>query len=159
MAVKKKLAHINFSRVRDIVKFPGPEDLNEITYVASATNFRRCLLNQYGNDSIDIDHEIETNPDTMLTYLGYRRFLVSDLQYIFPLSENRSKTNYKKNVKFLAKQMLIRGYVSDGHHEAHYNETILRPAFVGVCWRCEVGLSESPSTFDSPIDRRAQDFT
>lgn len=112
MALNKKLAHIKFSRIRDLVKFPGPEDLNEITYVASATNFRRCLLNEYGDDNIDIDHEIETNPDTMLTYLGYRRFLVSDLQYIFPLSENRSKKNYKKNVKFLAKQMLIRGYVS-----------------------------------------------
>ena len=48
---------------------------------------------------LDIDHEISTQPDTMLTYLGYRRFLVSDLKYIFPLSEDRSKTNYKKNVK------------------------------------------------------------
>ncbi|KAF2171433.1 hypothetical protein M409DRAFT_63711 [Zasmidium cellare ATCC 36951] len=120
MSIKKKLANIEFSRIRDLVKFPGPENLNEITYVASATNFRRYLLNEFGNDNIDIDHEIETNADTMLTYLGYRRFLVSDLQYIFPLSEDRSKTNYKKNVKFLAKQMLIRGYAFAGAVKAAY---------------------------------------
>lgn len=112
MASQKKFDHIGFSRIRDLVKFPGPDNLNEITYVASATNFRRYLLNEFGKDNLDIDQEISTQPDTMLTYLGYRRFLVSDLKYIFPLSEDRSKTNYKKNVKYLAKQMLIRGYVS-----------------------------------------------
>lgn len=112
MATQRKLSHLKFSRIKDLVEFPSPEKLNEITYVASATNFRRCLLNQYGDDNINIGHEITSNGDTMATYLGYRRFLVSDLQYIFPLSENRSKTAYKKNVKYLAQQMLIRGYVS-----------------------------------------------
>jgi ATP-binding cassette, subfamily G (WHITE), member 2, PDR len=112
MATELKCDHIRFSRLRDLVKFHGPDELNEITYVASATNFRRALLNEFGKDDLDIDHEIETNADTTMTYLGYRRFLVSDLQYIFPLSDGRSKTAYKKHVKYLAKQMLVRGYVS-----------------------------------------------
>jgi pyoverdine/dityrosine biosynthesis protein Dit1 len=76
----------------------------------SATNFRLCLLNQYGDDNTDIEREITTNPNTMATYLGYRRFLVSDLKFVFPLGAVRSKTAYKKDVKFLAQQMLIRGY-------------------------------------------------
>jgi pyoverdine/dityrosine biosynthesis protein Dit1 len=111
MAVKKGFNHIDFSRLRDLVNFPLPEKLDEITYVANATNFRRFLFNKYGRDDLDIDQEIATNPDTQMTYLGYRRFLESDLRYIFPLGEGRSNKSYKRDVKYLAKQMLIRGYV------------------------------------------------
>ena len=112
MAAEKGFSNIGFSRLRDLVSFPLPQQLDEITYVANATNFRRFLFNKYGKDDIDIDHEIVTNPDTHLTYLGYRRFLESDLRYIFPLGKGRSNHSYKRDVKYLAKQMLIRGYVS-----------------------------------------------
>lgn len=112
MAVQKGFNHIGFSRLKDIVDFPTPERLEEITYVANATNFRRFLFNKYGKDDLDIDHEIATNPDTQMTYLGYRRFLESDLRYIFPIGNGRSGHGYKKDVKYLAKQMLIRGHVS-----------------------------------------------
>ena len=112
MAVEKGFRHIDFSRLKDLVNFPLPEKLEEIVYVANATNFRRFLFNKYGNDDLDIDREIATKPDTQLTYLGYRRFLESDLRYIFPLGQGRSNHSYKRDVKYLAKQMLIRGYVS-----------------------------------------------
>lgn len=112
MAIAKDFKHIDFSRIRDLVKFPGPETLNEITYVANATNFRRFLLNEHGRDDIDIEYEIANNEDTKMTYLGYRRFLESDLRHIFPLGVGRSSNGYKRNVKYLAQQMLIRGYVS-----------------------------------------------
>ncbi|KAF2154528.1 hypothetical protein K461DRAFT_319076 [Myriangium duriaei CBS 260.36] len=120
LALRKNFDRLRFSRIRDLVKFPGPETLNEITYVASATNFRRCLLNEHGKDNLDIDHEIATSDDTMLTYLGYRRFLVSDLRYIFPLGSERSGNSYKRNVKYLAKQMLIRGYAFAGAVKTAY---------------------------------------
>jgi hypothetical protein len=51
-----------------------------------------------------------------MTYLGYRRFLESDLRYIFPLGKGRSGHSYKRDVKYLAKQMLIRGHVSTTYH-------------------------------------------
>jgi ATP-binding cassette subfamily G (WHITE) protein 2 (PDR) len=114
LTVQKGFQHIVFSRLRDFVDFPLPEKLEEITYVANAMNFRRFIFNRYGNDNLDIDHEIATNPDTKLTYLGYRRFLESDLRHIFPLGNGRSSNGYKRDVKYLAKQMLIRGYVSFG---------------------------------------------
>ena len=112
MAVQKGFNQVDFSRLKDLVNFPLPEKLEEITYVANATNFRRFLFNKYGKDDLDIEHEIATNPDTRMTYLGYRRFLESDLRYIFPLGEGRSNHSYKRDVKYLAKQMLIRGHVS-----------------------------------------------
>ena len=111
MAIQKGFRQVDFSRLKDLVNFPLPEKLEEIIYVANATNFRRFLFNQYGKDNLDIDHEIATNPDTRMTYLGYRRFLESDLRYIFPLGEGRSNHSYKRDVKYLAKQMLIRGHV------------------------------------------------
>ncbi|KAL8922380.1 MAG: hypothetical protein Q9208_005233 [Pyrenodesmia sp. 3 TL-2023] len=114
MAIQKGFSHIGFSRLRDLASFPLPEKLDEITYVANATNFRRFMFNKYGKDNLDIDHEIATNPDTEMTYLGYRRFLESDLRYIFPLGAGRSNHSYKKNIRYLAKQMLIRGYAFAG---------------------------------------------
>lgn len=115
MAMQKGFRQVDFSRLKDLVNFPLPEKLEEIAYLANATNFRRFLFNKYGKDNLDIDHEIATDPDTRMTYLGYRRFLESDLRYIVPLGEGRSNHSYKRDVKYLAKQMLIRGHVSIFH--------------------------------------------
>jgi hypothetical protein len=113
MAVEKGFTYIEFARMKHLLDFPIPdEELREITYVANCTNFRRLLINTYGKDDLDIDQEIANNPDTRLTYLGYRRFLESDLKYIFPPTKDRTKNGYRRDVKFLAKQMLMRGYVS-----------------------------------------------
>lgn len=112
MAIEKGFSHIRFSRLKDIVKVPLPEKFGEITYVANATNFRRSLLNNFGKENLDVDNEIATKPDTLMTYRGYRRFLESDLQYIFPTGQNRSNHGYKKDVSYLAKEMLRRGDVS-----------------------------------------------
>ncbi|KAM0262593.1 hypothetical protein ACHAQJ_001638 [Trichoderma viride] len=71
--------YIKFVRMRDILDFPVPERMTEIIYVANCTAFRLLLLNQYGRDDLNIDHEIATNPDTKLTYLGYKSILESDL--------------------------------------------------------------------------------
>ncbi|KAL8992956.1 MAG: hypothetical protein Q9188_007456, partial [Gyalolechia gomerana] len=120
MAVQKGFNHVDFSRLKDLVNLPLPEKLEEISYVANATNFRRCLFNKYGEDNLDIDHQIATNPDTQMTYLGYRRFLESDLRYIFPLGNGRSNKAYKKDVKYLAKQMLIRGHAFAGAVKAAF---------------------------------------
>ncbi|KKK24685.1 transferase family protein [Aspergillus rambellii] len=114
MATKKKFHWIGFSRIRDLLDFPLPEKLSEISYVANCTTFRRLLLNKYGRDDLNIDHEISSNPDTKLTYLGYKRFLESDLKHIFPRGADRSAHSYKRDCKYLAKQMLIRGYAFAG---------------------------------------------
>lgn len=111
MAEKKGFKNIAFARIKDLVSCDLPEQLREITYVANCTNMRRILLNEHGRDDLDIDKEILDNPDTKLTYLGYCRFLESDLKHIFPLEGNSNRA-YKRDVKYLAKEMLKRGYVS-----------------------------------------------
>ncbi|GFF76268.1 hypothetical protein IFM47457_04106 [Aspergillus lentulus] len=109
MAAQKQFKYIVFSRIKDLLDIPLPEKMSEIVYVANCTTFRRLLLNKYGRVGLDIDHEIASNPDTKLTYLGYKRFLESDLKYIFPRGAHRSAHSYKRDCKYIAKQMLIRG--------------------------------------------------
>lgn len=111
MAIQKGFSNILFSRIRDLLDISLPENLTEIVYVANCTNFRHLLLNQYEKADLNIDDEIAKNADTKLTYLGYKRFLESDLQHIFPRGKSRSAHSYKRDCKYLAKQMLIRGYV------------------------------------------------
>ncbi|KAJ5779598.1 hypothetical protein N7457_007318 [Penicillium paradoxum] len=114
MAIQNKFDFISFSRLKDLLEFPMPEKISEIVYVANCTTFRRLLFNKYGKEDLDIDYEIRTNPDTKLTFLGYKRFLESDLKHIFPRGANRSANSYRRDCKYLAKQMLIRGYAFAG---------------------------------------------
>lgn len=120
MAERKAFSRLAFSRLQDLVAVKNlPDELVELTYVANATNFRRTLFNVYGRDGdIDIDHEIATNPDTLMTYKGYSRFLKSDLQYIF--GAPKGGVRYRKDVKYLAKQMLVRGYAFAGAVKARF---------------------------------------
>ncbi|KAB5554465.1 Pyoverdine/dityrosine biosynthesis protein-domain-containing protein, partial [Coniochaeta sp. 2T2.1] len=119
MALQKGFLNIDFARLRDLVDFPFPlpERLDEVTYVANATNFRRCVLNTFGKDDLDIGREIATNQDTLMTYCGYCRFLGSDLQYVFPSASGKM---YRKTVKYMARQMLIRGYAFTGALKPRY---------------------------------------
>ena len=116
MAIEKGFTNIEFSRLRNFVprdaELKLPETLDEISYVANATNFRRYILNKFGKDDLDPEHLIATEEDTRLTYQGYCRFLTSDLKHIFTLGADRTGKAYKRETKYLAKQMLIRGYVS-----------------------------------------------
>jgi pyoverdine/dityrosine biosynthesis protein Dit1 len=116
MTAENGFTNISFSRLRDFVPADStlklPDKMDEISYVANATNFRRFILNKFGKDGLDVDQLIATDTDTRLTYQGYRRFLMSDLRHIFTLGADRNSTAYKRETKYLAKQMLVRGVVS-----------------------------------------------
>ncbi|KAM0272547.1 hypothetical protein ACHAQH_008683 [Verticillium albo-atrum] len=114
MAVQKQFDHVGFCRIGDLLDSPMPKEMRDIVYIANCTNFRRMLLNEHGKTDLNIDDEIASNPDTKLTYLGYKRFLESDLKHIFPRSADRTSNSYKRDCKYLAKQMLIRGYAFAG---------------------------------------------
>ncbi|KAI4167697.1 MAG: hypothetical protein LQ343_007016 [Gyalolechia ehrenbergii] len=106
----KRFPHIEFSRLRQLVVIDLPERLDEVTYVANATNFRRALLTQFGRDGLDVHKLIQENEDTRLTFCGHSRFLTNDLRYIFPKSELRGSNQYKRDVKFIAREMIRRGF-------------------------------------------------
>ncbi|KAG0155713.1 hypothetical protein PDIDSM_2886 [Penicillium digitatum] len=151
MVDKKGFDNISFSRIRDLLEFPLPEKLSEIIYVANCTTFRRLLLNKYGNPDLNIDHEIATNPDTKLTYLGYKRFLESDLQYIFPRGDNRSAHSYKRDCKYLAKQMLTRGHAFAGAIKNAFPDHLRLSIHESICGtKLPISLLNTKTGFTTP---------
>ncbi|KJZ76946.1 hypothetical protein HIM_03823 [Hirsutella minnesotensis 3608] len=108
IAADKGFDSITFSRLRDLVSIAIPEQLDEMTYVANASNFRRALLNDFGRADWDWK-EVSKSEDVCLTYRGYLKFLETDLKDVFPLTDSRSKSKYKKGIEYIAKQMLARG--------------------------------------------------
>ncbi|PPQ79921.1 hypothetical protein CVT24_003765 [Panaeolus cyanescens] len=108
---EKHLKHIKFSRLQDLLpsSLSKLHELTEITYVSSATDFRRALLNNFSRADFDPDQAISTSEDTCLTYRGYIKFLETDLRFIYPVGPGRSKSQFKRGVEYIAKQMLRRG--------------------------------------------------
>ncbi|KAI1483498.1 Pyoverdine/dityrosine biosynthesis protein-domain-containing protein [Daldinia eschscholtzii] len=106
---KKGFRHIEFCRLKDIVNVDVPNELDEIRYVANATNFRHALLQQFSRPEYNVSLRISEDEDTCLTYRGYIKFLETDLQNVYPVGEGRSKSKYKRGVEYIAKQMLTRG--------------------------------------------------
>ena len=113
LSARKGFSHIEFSRLKDLVHIDAPDQLDEIAYVANATNFRLALLRHFGRPEYNPSLKISEDEDTCLTYRGYIKFLATDLQDVYPVGEGRSKTKYKRGVEYIAKQMLSRGDVSD----------------------------------------------
>ncbi|KAL5085807.1 hypothetical protein Trisim1_009878 [Trichoderma cf. simile WF8] len=108
LASAKGYKHISFSRLRDLVTIQLPEQLDEMTYVANASNFRRALLNTFSRPDWEWK-SVSQSEDVCLTYRGYIKFLETDLETVYPIGDERSKTKYKRGIEYIAKQMMARG--------------------------------------------------
>lgn len=111
LAADHGYTNIGFSRLRDLVSITVPDELDEITYVSNATNFRRALLNTFSRPDWSWK-EVSQSEDVCLTYRGYIKFLETDLQHVYPIDENRSKTKFKRGIETIAREMMARGDVS-----------------------------------------------
>ncbi|OTA58838.1 putative pyoverdine/dityrosine biosynthesis protein [Hypoxylon sp. EC38] len=109
LRARKDFKHIEFCRLKDIVHVDVPNELDEIRYVANATNFRHALLQEFSRPGYDVSLRISEDEDTCLTYRGYIKFLETDLQNVYPIGDGRSKSKYKRGIEYIAKQMLMRG--------------------------------------------------
>ncbi|KAI1505979.1 putative pyoverdine/dityrosine biosynthesis protein [Biscogniauxia marginata] len=109
MSARQNCSHIEFCRLKDLAHINVPDELDEMTYVANATNFRYGLLKQFSNPGFDASLRISEDEDTCLTYRGYIKFLETDLRYVYPVGQGRTKSKYKKGIEYIAKQMLNRG--------------------------------------------------
>ncbi|KAI1486752.1 putative pyoverdine/dityrosine biosynthesis protein [Biscogniauxia mediterranea] len=109
LRARQNYSHIDFCRLKDLVCIDVPNELDEMTYVANATNFRHGLLAQFSKPGFDASLRISEDEDTCLTYKGYIRFLGTDLRYVYPVGPGQSKRKFQKGIKYIAKQMLNRG--------------------------------------------------
>ncbi|KAM7187445.1 pyoverdine dityrosine biosynthesis [Naviculisporaceae sp. PSN 640] len=142
MAVEKGFKHIEFSRLQDLVHLENlPAQIDDMVYVANATNFRRALLNNHGDPNFNPSHEISSNEDTCLTYRGYLKFLRTDLRHTYLIGQGRSRSKYKSGVECIAKAMLERGAAFSKAVKARFGPSHIR-------------LSIHPSTSGSKISIR-----
>lgn len=151
MSAAKELNNIKFNRLRDLVHVDVPDEMDEITYVTNATNFRLALLNSFSKRDYDVDLKIADHEDTCLTYRGYLKFLETDLQTMYPINEERSKKKYKKGLGYIAKQMLFRGDVSPPRLAIPPSRQ-RADIDLGFCTRSERDLLRPHSTINPPLD-------
>lgn len=111
IATAKGHKHISFSRLQDLVTITVPDQLDEMTYVANASNFRRALLNTFGGPDWNWETASQRE-DVSLTYKGYIKALGMDLQHMYDIHDGTSKTKFKQEIEYTAQQMLARGDVS-----------------------------------------------
>lgn len=161
MATARGYKHLSFSRLRDLVAIQLPEQLDEMTYVANASNFRRALLNTFSRPDWDWQ-TVSQSEDVCLTYRGYIKFLEMDLQTVYPVGDDRSKTKYKRGVEYIAQQMMARGDVSLKASLLRLTESV---AFTdanfrrqGICKRSSTDIQGLNSVVDSSIYRIDEAF-
>ncbi|KJZ69000.1 hypothetical protein HIM_11602 [Hirsutella minnesotensis 3608] len=150
ITAEKGLEHIAFSRLRDLVSITLPDQLDEMTYVSNATNFRRALMNGFGRDDWEWK-EVSQSEDVCLTYRGYIKFLEQDLQDVFPLTGSRSKSKYKKGIEYIAKQMLQRGEAFASAVAFKYTNHVRLSIHASVgATKLSIGLLPTTSMFTTP---------
>ncbi|EEP78013.1 conserved hypothetical protein [Uncinocarpus reesii 1704] len=109
LAKAKGFSYIKFTRLTSLVPLAIPEDLDEVSYVANATNFRVALMNNFSRKDWDGSNKLVEDEDVNMTYRGYLEFLPADLTESYPVSNGFSKSRFEKGTESIAKQMLIRG--------------------------------------------------
>lgn len=113
MTKARGYSSIEFARLKDLLDFESGEgELDAMTYASVASTMRLKLMNKYGTecqDELKADIAVKKDANKQLTYRGYLKFLELDLASIYPIGEDRTKSQYKKGIEKVAKCMLKRG--------------------------------------------------
>lgn len=110
MARKHGLQNIRLHRVMDILGYTEGKTLDKKLYLSLAKRCREELLARYGRTEAEVRQMMKDDPDTLLTYCGFIRFLEGDLRFspVTAATKANSGQQYRKTVKKVAIQMMIR---------------------------------------------------
>ncbi|RWA08650.1 hypothetical protein EKO27_g6451 [Xylaria grammica] len=110
MAKEHGLDNIKLMRVMDVLGYTDGKTLDKELYLSLTQKCREELLASYGRTEEEVRQMMKDDPDTLLTYCGFIRFLESDLKFspIAADSKAMSGHKYRKTVKKVAIQMMIR---------------------------------------------------
>lgn len=117
MLEEHDLTHITFIRIADLLdpstkSFDGP-NLTEEEYVQSISAVRKRFLAHEVPD-FDLAHALKNDYGTLMTYRGYLKFLVADLEGS-PLMENGPDgKRLSKNGQDRARQVIAKNMISNG---------------------------------------------
>ncbi|KAJ4985687.1 Spore wall maturation protein DIT1-like protein 3 [Stagonosporopsis vannaccii] len=109
----KGYTHVEFARLKDLLGVASlRDDIDGMTYAATAPSIRLALMHRYGTfslDSITNESYVKDDENKRLTYCGYLKFLSLDLADTYPIGPGRTKSAFKRGIEVIAKSMLKRG--------------------------------------------------
>lgn len=110
MARDHGLENIRLMRVMDILGYTDGKTLDKELYLSLSQKCREELLSSYGRTEEEVRQMMKDDPDTLLTYCGFIRFLESDLKFSSITADAKAMSGhkYRKTVKKVAIQMMIR---------------------------------------------------
>ncbi|KAI5924925.1 Pyoverdine/dityrosine biosynthesis protein-domain-containing protein [Camillea tinctor] len=110
MAREHGLKNVKLLRVMDILGYTEGKALDKELYLSLSKKCREEILASYGRTEAEVRQMMKDDPDTLLTYCGFIRFLEGDLKFspITASSKAISGNAYRKMVKKVAIQMMIR---------------------------------------------------
>ncbi|CAG8417188.1 unnamed protein product [Penicillium salamii] len=100
--------NIKLLRVMDILGHTEGKTLDKDLYMALAQKCRDELLESYGRTEEEVRTMMREDPDTLLTYCGFIRFLETDLRHSAVAQNATSGHKFRKCVKKVAINMMIR---------------------------------------------------
>lgn len=103
--------NIKLFRAMDILGYTAGRKLDWALYSSLVQQCRDELLANYGRTEEEVRTMMKDDTDTLLTYCGFIRFLESDLKYSKIASDATSGHKFRKCVKKVAIQMMIRAEV------------------------------------------------
>ncbi|OMP83338.1 Spore wall maturation protein DIT1, partial [Diplodia seriata] len=101
-------SHIKLMRVMDILGHTAGRTLDKELYLSLTQQCREELLASFGRTEEEVREMMREDSDTLLTYCGFIRFLESDLRHSEVSKTATSGQKFRKCVKKVAINMMIR---------------------------------------------------
>jgi hypothetical protein len=111
IAATKGYRSIKLLRAMDILGYTDGKPKTWETYRELAPIVRQKVLEEYGRTEEEIREMILNDHDSNMTYRGFIRFLETDLKYSPVAKEAKSGCQFRKVIKKVAMNMMIRAEV------------------------------------------------
>jgi len=108
LCVRKGFNSLKLLRAIEILGLNEGKALTFESYLALADTARKAVVSEHGRSEEDIRALILNDSDSMLTYRGFIRFLETDLRHSPVAAQAKSGQQFRKIVKKVAMQMMIR---------------------------------------------------
>ncbi|KAI9149902.1 Isocyanide synthase xanB [Paramyrothecium foliicola] len=109
MAAEKNYHRIEFARIMNLLGLHKDAKITKERFIELLEPSRKELMARYGDPDFDVSDCIKNDPDYKMTYGGYAKFLMKDLECSEIKEQAPSTKKFKAIVHETAKAMIERG--------------------------------------------------
>ncbi|TVY73421.1 Spore wall maturation protein DIT1 [Lachnellula suecica] len=106
---EKEYVNIDFIRIMNLLGLTDQISMTKEEYLQTVGGVRETLVERFLDPTFIATDAIEEDRDINLTYCGYLKFLAKDLKYSPVTAGVIGKNEYRRAVKRVAQDMIIRG--------------------------------------------------